>query len=215
MERYFEIGDIIDSGGRKTQFEVMQITDANIRIQPTASKTASRLSFERLALVVQNFHRIDATRIEKSVGEVLEENGTRDTQNESYLYGFAREYLSRASHPLVSIEAKFQRAVTRSLNGGSAQRRERLKVAPKRPKRIAVSTFAFERNPDVVAEVLARANGFCEAPNCKMRAPFMRKSNGSPYLEVHHRKPLAEEGEDTVENAIALCPNCHRESHFG
>jgi 5-methylcytosine-specific restriction protein A len=26
---------------------------------------------------------------------------------------------------------------------------------------------------------------------------------------------LAEGGEDTVENALALCPNCHRRLHFG
>jgi 5-methylcytosine-specific restriction protein A len=34
-------------------------------------------------------------------------------------------------------------------------------------------------------------------------------------LEVHHKKQLSEGGEDTVENAIALCPNCHREAHYG
>jgi hypothetical protein len=27
--------------------------------------------------------------------------------------------------------------------------------------------------------------------------------------------PLARGGEDTVENAVAVCPNCHREAHFG
>ena len=34
-------------------------------------------------------------------------------------------------------------------------------------------------------------------------------------LEVHHTKPLAEGGEDTVNNAEALCPNCHKEAHYG
>jgi len=27
--------------------------------------------------------------------------------------------------------------------------------------------------------------------------------------------PLSEGGEDTLENAIALCPNCHRKMHYG
>ncbi|WP_147195697.1 HNH endonuclease [Rummeliibacillus stabekisii] len=36
-----------------------------------------------------------------------------------------------------------------------------------------------------------------------------------PNLEVHHIKRLADGEEDTVENAIAVCPNCHRELHFG
>jgi 5-methylcytosine-specific restriction protein A len=26
---------------------------------------------------------------------------------------------------------------------------------------------------------------------------------------------LSTGGEDTLENAIALCPNCHRRAHFG
>ncbi|SFB88291.1 HNH endonuclease [Marinospirillum celere] len=50
---------------------------------------------------------------------------------------------------------------------------------------------------------------------CGTPAPFNRKSDGTPYLEVHHKTPLALGGEDTVENAIALCPNCHRKAHYG
>lgn len=73
--------------------------------------------------------------------------------------------------------------------------------------------IVFNRNPDVVAEVLTRANGKCEG--CSKPAPFKRKKDNSPYLEVHHKIPLAKDGEDKVENAIALCPNCHREKHHG
>jgi 5-methylcytosine-specific restriction protein A len=65
----------------------------------------------------------------------------------------------------------------------------------------------------VIVEVLLRANGICE--QCKNTAPFIRKTNNSPYLEVHHIVMLSNGGEDTVGNAIALCPNCHREQHFG
>ena len=32
---------------------------------------------------------------------------------------------------------------------------------------------------------------------------------------VHHLKQLADGGSDTTTNAIAVCPNCHRELHFG
>lgn len=35
-------------------------------------------------------------------------------------------------------------------------------------------------------------------------APFIRASDRTQYLEVHHKKRLADGGEDTVENAIAL-----------
>ena len=62
-------------------------------------------------------------------------------------------------------------------------------------------------------EALLRANGQCE--RCLLAAPFLRKSNRSPYLEVHHKIPLSEDGPDTLDNVLALCPNCHREVHFG
>nr|WP_246290727.1 HNH endonuclease signature motif containing protein [Paraburkholderia fynbosensis] len=76
-----------------------------------------------------------------------------------------------------------------------------------------MTTTAFRRNPDVVAEALFRAAGTCEG--CGSVAPFIRRADGSPYLEVHHRLPLAMGGEDTISNAVALCPNCHRAAHHG
>jgi predicted HNH restriction endonuclease len=94
-----------------------------------------------------------------------------------------------------------------------AGRRRRLAVAPKLPSKRLVQQWVFVRNPDVVAEVLDRARGRCEG--CETVAPFLRRSDGLPYLEVHHRTHLAQGGEDTVENAIGLCPNCHREAHYG
>lgn len=94
-----------------------------------------------------------------------------------------------------------------------ALRLERLKDAPKYPERTTVQTTVFVRNQDVIDEVLFRANGMCEI--CASPAPFVRASNGEPYLEVHHIVPLAQNGEDTVENAVAACPNCHRRAHHG
>jgi 5-methylcytosine-specific restriction protein A len=32
---------------------------------------------------------------------------------------------------------------------------------------------------------------------------------------VHHRVRLADGGDDTTDNAVALCPNCHRKAHYG
>lgn len=115
--------------------------------------------------------------------------------------------------PLAQIHQRFEAAVQGARQSAPEERRERLARAPRFPRRIETVTTAFERNPDVVAEVLFRAAGYCE--RCGRAAPFARRSDGSPYLEVHHRTPLAERGEDTVDNAVALCPNCHREAHHG
>ncbi|MDR8028487.1 HNH endonuclease [Burkholderia cenocepacia] len=110
-------------------------------------------------------------------------------------------------------QAAFDKDVDRALADTSAARRKRLARANKKPAKIKAVTEIYVRSADVVAEVLLRANGACE--RCKVLAPFLRKKDRTPYLEVHHKQRLADDGEDTVENAIALCPNCHRELHFG
>lgn len=56
-----------------------------------------------------------------------------------------------------------------------------------------------------------RSKGNCEL--CTKPAPFMRK-NGEPYLETHHINWLANGGADSIENTVALCPNCHRRMHI-
>lgn len=111
------------------------------------------------------------------------------------------------------LERRFQKQVSDSLNITSEARLQRLHSASTKPKQIQVTTTVYIRNPDVVAQVLLKANGICEA--CLQPAPFIKKSDGLPYLEVHHKKRLADGGEDSVKNAIALCPNCHRKFHYG
>jgi len=75
--------------------------------------------------------------------------------------------------------------------------------------RKTVST-QYDRNPWVSENAKRQANGICQL--CKQPAPFI-KSNGEPYLEAHHIVWLAKEGEDTPQNTVALCPNCHRKMH--
>lgn len=110
-------------------------------------------------------------------------------------------------------EDRFQDLVNFALREHQDSRQKRLASAQKIPQKIKTISMVFQRNPDVVAEVLFRANGYCE--NCRNPAPFTRRTDGSPYLEVHHIKSLAEGGEDTIKNATALCPNCHRKTHYG
>ena len=71
---------------------------------------------------------------------------------------------------------------------------------------------AFKRDPEVIALVRQRSGGICEL--CGKEGPFLDKDN-HPFLEVHHIVSLADGGPDTVDNAVALSPNCHRECHLG
>ena len=112
-----------------------------------------------------------------------------------------------------ALRANLERGVARALSETQEVRRQHLATAPKYARLVQVTATAFLRNPYVVAEVLLRAAGVCE--QCHEKAPFQRRSDGTPYLEVHHRVRLADRGEDTVENAIAVCPNCHRRAHYG
>ena len=113
----------------------------------------------------------------------------------------------------ITVDAELKHQVDQSLAMPADMRKARLAGANKTPQIAIRIVRQFIRNPDVIAEVLLRSEGHCEA--CLQEAPFLRRSDSSPYLEVHHRIPLADGGDDTVENAIALCPNCHRQVHFG
>lgn len=108
---------------------------------------------------------------------------------------------------------EFNLAIVQSRRLTKEARMKRLAHANRTPVQTKIVQIIYKRNPDVVAEVLERAAGRCEA--CGNMAPFFRQSDDSPYLEVHHIIALSEGGEDTLENTIAVCPNCHRRYHYG
>lgn len=80
------------------------------------------------------------------------------------------------------------------------------------PKSTTSIVTQYVRESAVKAWILKNAKGICEC--CDQKAPFSGP-DGLPYLEVHHVRKLAENGSDTIVNAVALCPNCHRELHYG
>jgi len=113
-----------------------------------------------------------------------------------------------------TFDRKFEKQISESIKIDKKVRNDRLKQKTAlKPEKVEVISIAFKRNADVVATVLDRANGICEL--CKQDAPFLRAKDNSPYLEVHHKVRLADGGDDTVDNAIAVCPNCHRKLHYG
>lgn len=77
--------------------------------------------------------------------------------------------------------------------------------------RVGLRTYR-QRSAVVKAYVLARARGMCES--CGKEAPF-RRPDGTPYLEPHHTKRLADDGPDHPAWVGAICPTCHREIHHG
>ncbi len=80
-------------------------------------------------------------------------------------------------------------------------------------RKIKVTTIQYVRDPYISELAKRKAKGICQ--DCKEPAPFLNKLTQEPYLESHHIKPLWEGGLDTIENVVALCPNCHKRRHYG
>lgn len=165
------------------------------------------------------FRQIESTNGRSALATAIESTRLYIDNNPRTALNKLRDVVARFSPSdsppidLADFEAEFAESVERSARDSSAARRRRLQRAPRLPRRLRAVIYVFERNADVVAEVLRRAAGVCEG--CRKPAPFLRKKDGTPYLEVHHTVQLVHGGEDTVNNAMALCPNCHRKLHYG
>ena len=153
-----------------------------------------------------------------SVGNLIKLSDGKPLKNRTRSGGWSYVH----ALPLLSIDKTivkdqlyeaFEKSVSQSLTDDDESIERRLDNAPKVPEKVQTISYDYRRNPDVVAAVLKRANGKCEL--CQLEAPFLKASDSSPYLEVHHWILLSEGGEDTVDNAGALCPNCHKQAHFG
>jgi 5-methylcytosine-specific restriction protein A len=82
---------------------------------------------------------------------------------------------------------------------------------PIKPNSIVLTEYKT-RSIEIKKYTLLRSKGICE--NCGKDAPFLN-SNNIPFLEVHHIFSLADDGPDHPINVAAICPNCHREAHYG
>ena len=105
------------------------------------------------------------------------------------------DILERKEAEILSDEELRKRAETASLN----ERTEYVTTS----KRI-------RRDPAISLYAKRRANGVCQL--CKQKGPF-QGSDGRPYLETHHVRWLSRGGLDSLDNIVALCPNCHRKMH--
>ena len=81
--------------------------------------------------------------------------------------------------------------------------------APNDP--VLVEKWERERSGKVRQQVMLRSKGHCEWCG---ELGFVTRS-GEIYLESHHIVPLSRDGADHISNVIALCPNDHRQAHYG
>lgn len=87
-----------------------------------------------------------------------------------------------------------------------------------RPEKSPRVTYGWNRDRVIVEQVLKADKYQCEIdPNHKT---FITRKNDELYLEGHHLIPISkqchfEKSLDVYANIIGLCPNCHRQFHFG
>jgi 5-methylcytosine-specific restriction protein A len=119
---------------------------------------------------------------------------------------FDRKFLNEREYTPTHDESELEKRVKALLG-------KELVGTPKgrlNPRRMQESKDIYERDPLVKAWVMQHAQGICEL--CGEHGPF-RDRQGEWFLEEHHVVPLADGGPDSVENTVALCPNCHRKCH--
>ena len=95
---------------------------------------------------------------------------------------------------------------------------ERLDAPVEIPEHLPRVVYGWNRDRVVDEQVLAADRRKCEIdPDHRT---FITRRNDELYLEGHHLIPLSRQNEfdkslDVYANIIGLCPNCHRQLHFG
>ena len=68
----------------------------------------------------------------------------------------------------------------------------------------------IKRNRKAVLEARRHYGDKCMAPGCEHR---IMQENRAFYVEVHHLIPVSQDGADSLENMVVLCPHHHAEIH--
>lgn len=205
IEKLFSIEDIVRSGGGKKSFRITEILDDRMRIQPTEASNGTRLHYQKISAVINNIHIIDPNHIEKSVYDLLLKCGLKDTQNESYLYGFAKEFLARFQSkqaPAIQAPEVIPEELTNS---------ERLFEGAKK----TITVNVYERDPRARLACISYWGHSCVICGFDFFAVYGQLGEG--FIHVHHLTPIASIGTqyelDPIADLRPVCPNCHAMLH--
>lgn len=161
----------------------------------------------------------DGNGIYKYLGEmqcagVLEGHGQGEDGVERKVFQFQLVRVDAVEKPAVTGgEAEpAPQPLTTPNDLGELRRRAQTATKPPSAKTSNARRSLYERSQHVVNYALARAAGSCE--HCGTSAPFL-KTDGAPYLEVHHVDRVSDGGLDAPDKVAAICPTCHRWIHHG
>ena len=198
--------------------------EEGISFHPVKSTLASTSKFQLLWLWIPNLSNLFMilnneniwNSFNRASKKVIDTPQGKNIREKEKLGKVRLDVLSNNDKTILS-ELEYQHQLEESINNGKkiskVARKLEVSKFPEIPEKITIQSTGFKRNQFVVIETLERANGVCDL--CKKNAPFLRIKDEAPFLEVHHVNPLADGGKDTLDNTVALCPNCHREAHLG
>lgn len=167
---------------------------------------------------VHLFEVFDATKytyqgVVKLAGKPYQEIQSGEDENRRKVWMFP---LKKVDQQTAVDEKSFehylehQRRIAQTMSGAALKAKAEEQSSKKRVAHRSVMSDTYIRDPYIARYAKERANSVCQL--CEMPAPFVDE-NDMPYLESHHIVWLSQEGEDTIENTVALCPNCHRRMH--
>jgi predicted HNH restriction endonuclease len=83
-------------------------------------------------------------------------------------------------------------------------------LTPKSSKKVTINSISYKRNNHTVAKIKILRKFECQICGIKIK-----KEDGSYYIEAAHISPKKENGPETPDNILILCPNHHKEFDYG
>ena len=148
---------------------------------------------------------IDAEALQSEFARLWGEDslGEPADQADAIMENLEREVTKLSDQSLEELLLRYRGKTT-----GSSEARRNAK-----PQSKSSSTRVYDRDPLIVAIMKKWADYHCEISGCQH--PQFMDRQGRLYCEVHHIIPLADGGDDTLDNVVCLCPAHHAEVHIG
>lgn len=107
-------------------------------------------------------------------------------------------------------EKNIEDLLKKAKDASELNKEESNKIGSSKPFHRQVRINYYDRSKEIRDIVKYLANGRCTL--CEEKAPF--NVDNVPFLHVHHIEYLAKGGSDTIDNCVAVCPNCHAKIHM-
>lgn len=223
---------VADVGGRiKSQMEVSfaryvgEVLNrrGSVGHYATAVRTASRYLREK-SLIDGELFEIESLEKLKGLRDVLYADGSFIEQNlignNMYSVGLNHfvDFLGLETITDGAGETLIERKNTVEHRVLTYEDIEKLDAPVEIPEKEPKVVYGWNRDRVVVEQVLKADKRKCEID--PEHRTFVTRRNDEPYLEGHHLIQLSWQKEfgkslDVYANIIGVCPNCHRQLHFG